>query len=341
MHIPELWVILCSDTEDNQPNYLPYWQTIGSDYDKNPAIIKWDWVKFWPKLIDYFRKYNIPITWLIRVDNGPVYDQMLVRFESIIKDLIKNGDEVGIHIHTLIWNKILSKWVQTSDPKSEEIIVTQSLEYFKNSLGFYPGSVRMGCNTMSDRIMSVLEKFNISVDASAIPGNYCSGKFGCRDNLYDWRSAPTHPYHPSVSSYLEKGNSKILEVPITTLPSGNITNSILNRLSNNKIGSLIKSILPITKKLPSFNPNNYFYISPYWSGESLKKFFRHLSYKNNENPSFLVGFFHSADIIDPRTCKENIDFMKSIHSVIMSIKSIKDVDIKFLTLNDVASRLII
>ena len=58
----EIWVIFCSDTEDNQPNYVPGWSRYGSDYDQNPAIIRLEWTQFWNDLIALFEKRSIPIT---------------------------------------------------------------------------------------------------------------------------------------------------------------------------------------------------------------------------------------------------------------------------------------
>src|SRR5450759_4398273 len=56
---------------------------------------------------------------LIRVDDGPVYDQMLRLFKEKILELKSAGDEIGIHIHTWSWNSGLSKWVQTTNPANE------------------------------------------------------------------------------------------------------------------------------------------------------------------------------------------------------------------------------
>ena len=90
---------------------------------------------------------------LMRVDDGPVYDQMLTLFKEKVFELKSSGDEIGIHIHTWSWNTKLSKWVQTTNPADEIKIVLDSMNTFRRTLGFTPLSVRMGWNAMSHAIM--------------------------------------------------------------------------------------------------------------------------------------------------------------------------------------------
>lgn len=336
---PQLWVALCSDTEDNQPNYVPGWSKRGSNYDRNPAIVKWDWTEFWHDLSDYFHDLGIPITWLIRVDDGPVYDNMLRQFRNEILKLASKGAEIGIHIHTFVWDFFYSKWKQTRDPVCEARIVRRSIEYFKDVLGFSPLSVRMGWNAMSNGIMEILDQSGVMVDASAIPGNHCRGKFGGRDNFYEWRGAPQEPYHPSHQDYRCLGEMNLLEVPISTLSSPSKKwGKFVNILSNFKISRMLAHLSPLTKR--AINPNFFFYISPWWSASIISRIVDRYVKKARENgEAFLVGFFHSSDILDPKKGCENSFFKQNINRVIEIVSASKGINVKFLTLSQVARQI--
>lgn len=334
----ELLVCLCADTEDNSPNYLPGWSKAGSDYEKNPAIVKWTWTKYWNELSNYFDDSHALITWLIRVDNGPVYDQMLTLYKSNLLELKRQGNEIGIHIHTYCWNTDLSRWVQTKDPIEEENIVSTSILRFKTVLGFNPLSARMGWNAMSNSIMKSLDDNNIIVDASALPNHICQGKFGERDNIYDWSSAPRKPYHPSNLNYRDPGNMRILEIPITTLDSGNkrVAN-LIEAFSGNRVIHVLANFSTIARKV--INPSSYCYISPWWSLSNVDKMIREII-KNGSatGRSFIVGYFHPSDILNPQDGSINQYFKKNILRFVDTIKNL-NVDVKFTTLSKLSSEI--
>jgi len=64
MSEPELCVAFACDTEDNHPNYVPGWTKYGSNYEKNPALVNWNWTKYWSDLSKCFSTRNVPVTWL-------------------------------------------------------------------------------------------------------------------------------------------------------------------------------------------------------------------------------------------------------------------------------------
>lgn len=214
-----LFVAFACDTEDNYPNYVPGWEKSGSNYELNPAILSWSWTKYWQDLSECFFKKSAPITWLIRVDDGPVYDKMLTQSKDMILELKSIGDEIGIHIHTWSWNVDLSKWIQTTKASDEIRIVTDSIRLFNKRLGFTPLSARMGWTAMSNAIMNTLNSNGVLVDASAAPGHMSPGKFGKRDNIFDWSRASPTPYHPNTKDYQSSGDMEILELPISSIGS--------------------------------------------------------------------------------------------------------------------------
>ena len=336
--LSQLWVALASDTEDNQPNYVPGWHTSGSNLDVNPSIPNWSWSRFWRDLSEIFKSQDCPVTWLIRVDNGPIKDSMLELFRNEILELKSNGDEVGIHIHTWVWDQELSKWVQTKDPKHEIEIVLRSLDMFRKKLGFTPSSVRMGWNTMSNEIMRTLDASGLLVDSSAIPGAFSSRKFGKRDNFYDWSRAPNEPYHPSYKDYQRPGNMNILEIPTSTCETNksSVLTAIINRLSATKSNSLLTRLLPLVRRF-NINPNVGFYISPWWSTSTNSKIIKAYCKKAyRDGTAFLVGVFHGCDILNPRTGKKNLLFENYLSKTIKEISSLRGIDVTFTTLSKMA-----
>jgi hypothetical protein len=333
---PTLFVAFTSDTEDNHPDYVPLWKGCGSNYDKNPADLKWTWSQYWDSLSDVFKDNNVPVTWLLRVDKGPVFDQMLVQFRNEIINLKAIGDEIGIHVHTFEWNSNLSKWIQTQDPKKESNIIIYSLEAFKRNLGFAASSIRMGWNTMSNEIMRTIDSQGLKVDASAIPGTSCPGKFSSRDNIYDWTRTPYVPYHPNSEDYQSPGNMQITEIPLAILQKNKSDRlgKIVNRLSNFK--SLAK-LLPLARCF-GLSPHNHFYISPYWSQSKYDTLIEAYSRQaNNNGVAFFVGYFHACDILDPLTSKRNSTFEKYLRRIIEKLQSVSEVEVKFETLSNLAN----
>jgi hypothetical protein len=336
--LPELCVAIVSDTEDNHPNYVPGWHRMGSNYDVKHGELKWEWSRYWSDLSECFKSENVPITWLVRVDDGPMRDRMISLFRNEILGLKSKGDEIGIHIHTWIWDLNVSKWVQTKDPEHEAEIVRHCVDMFKTKFGFSPSSVRMGWNTMSNEIMRALDASGLIVDSSAIPGTFCSGKFDKRDNIMDWSRAPSAPYRPSYDDYQSPGDMKILEIPISTLEASksNLFAPIVTKFSEiGNISSLVK-LLPIARRL-NLNPNSCFYISPWWS---LTKIFNILrayykkAYRNEK--AFLVGSFHACDILDPRTGGKNLVFEHYLSKIIREISSFSGIHVAFTTLSEIA-----
>ena len=335
MPTPKLFVAFTSDTEDNHPNYVPGWNKCASDYDKITATLNWSWSRYWRDLSDCFRSRNVPVTWFIRVDDGPIRDSMLDLFRNEILELKSIGDEVGIHIHTFSWDPELSEWVQTKDPNLESKIVRLSVDMFENRLGYVPLSVRMGWLAMSDEIMRALDERGLLVDSSAIPGMSSSGMYGKRDNIYDWVRAPRAPYHPSYDDYQSPGNMRILEMPISTQDASRSNNftRLVNRFSGMK--NLVK-LLPLTRRL-NLNLNPWFKISPWWSSAGNSRIIKEYCEKTNRDGiAFLVGSFHACDILDPMTGKKNPIFERYITRIIEEISSLSGIDVIFTTLSEMA-----
>lgn len=339
------YIAICADTEDNYPNYVPGWSTLGSNYDVNPAIIRFDWTKFWDVLIKIFRKNQVPITWLFRVDDGPIEDLMLNKFEARIFDLKSKGDEIGIHIHTWIWDSNSHIWRQTMDQKKEYEIVKRSIKRFRRCLGFSPLSSRMGWNTMSNEITRALEEEGVLVDATCQPGYKSDGMYNGRDNIVDWSKSGDVLYHPNRNDYQLPGQMRLLEAPISSIPEEErmlFKGSSLDKLINSRLHILMKPLLPsISLLLGSFHisAHNVFYISPKWSVSTIKRIIDLYVEKANANQdSFLVGYFHPSDILEPKKGTINRNFAGKIEGIMKYLTLQRQkVAPKFITLSEIAN----
>lgn len=192
---------------------------------------------------------------------------------------------------------------------------------------------------MSNDIMRALDSNGLSVDASAIPGARCLGKFGRRDNIYDWSKAPREPYHPNYDGYQKAGNMRILEMPVSTSDTNRSTmlHGIINKLSALKGSSSLLSMLSLVR-LFNVNPNPGFYISPWWSLSSSKRVIKAYYKKACEDGiAYLVGFFHPCDIIDPRNGEKNSLFEEYISRTVKEISELRGIHVAFTTLSKIAS----
>jgi hypothetical protein len=264
---------------------------------------------------------------------------MINLFAKELCRLRSQGDEIGIHIHTFVWNERLSKWVQTTDSRRETEIVHHSVKLFKNKLGFSPLSARMGWFTMSNEIMRTLETCGLQVDASALPGASSSGKFNGRDNIFDWSRAPKFPYYPDQFDYQSPGNMKILEIPIASVAEGNL--SVFARIVNQVSGvkSLVK-LLPIARLL-GLTPHRHLYITPYWSSSQYSKIVKEYCAENRSSKTgFVVASFHACDILDPARGDINMRFQRYLIAVIKELSALRKLGMKvtFTTLSEMAHR---
>ena len=285
-----------------------------------------------------FSSKQVPVTWFIRVDNGPVYDEMLTLYREKILKLKSLGDEIGIHIHTWVWDSTLAQWKQTLDPDEESKIVVNSLSLFKKNLNFSPLSARMGWNTMSNAIMQTLDQNCLMVDSSAIPGTSSSGKISKRDNFYDWSRAPKTPYHPDSKDYQSPGNLKILEMPISCSPA-NKSNKILEGLVNRVSARIpLDKLMPVARQL-NVAPHSYMYITHDWSFAAYERIIKAYAKMARDNGrAFLIGTFHPCDILNPKTGEKNIIFERYISKIIEDISKTQDVLVQFMTISELAKK---
>ncbi|MGC8602553.1 MAG: hypothetical protein ACP5VS_02555 [Desulfomonilaceae bacterium] len=140
-----------------------------------------------------------------------------------------NG-EIGAHLHH--WNTPPIVYNPAPPPVPSELMSmdlleskTLSLIEILSTIGKTPTSFRMGRFNMGPKMLQVLEKIGVKVDSSVTPMRKA---YGGADHL----CAPTDPYFPNPLEPTQKGESLVLEVPVTVLPIFNEIGQYFERLSN-------------------------------------------------------------------------------------------------------------
>jgi len=179
-----------------------------------------------------YHSHHVPVGNLANLDLlDPVFTDLgirptlLVTYQAVrhpmhrerlqsLKD--KWDGEIGAHLHT--WNTPPFEPSSYAEPVPSEKMPRKLLKAKLstlldaiNKMGVDPVSFRMGRFNMGPRMFSVLEDTGIQIDSSIAPMRIY---YGGPAHL----SAPTDPYFPDPKNPLSKGNSRILEAPVTILP---------------------------------------------------------------------------------------------------------------------------
>jgi hypothetical protein len=182
---------------------------------------------------------------------------------------------------------------------------------FKDKFHYQPTSFRAGRFGAGNNTVSLLEELGYLVDSSVTPGvdwNYREGRAN-----FLW--AREQPYFPDKNKLIELGDSKVLEVPVSIIPSRFRRYS--SYLNNTGMPLLIKNIvnkmLPTTWLRPSFqNSYEMLYV--------IKKLIKWYHTKDTMDTIVLNMMFHSMEIIpnaSPYTkteeeCKHFLDKMEIV-----------------------------
>lgn len=227
--LEKLLIIICVDMDQDRPEFggqsysyfgEQVWQGIARGV---PSFMK--------RKSEFTRDSDCDdfnITWFFRSDLqlNRIYGDAgwsLNRFRDVIEQLLENGDEIGWHAHTWRWSEVCKSWYQENS--DQEWIIRcfrEGFLGFVRASGFKPSSFRSGWGFHNNLTMSMLEKFGINLDLSALPSIRNLGEKwdkGCLFKGYtDWQKTGHRPYFPSKKDYqvTEKNNYTLLEIPVTT-----------------------------------------------------------------------------------------------------------------------------
>jgi hypothetical protein len=191
-------------------------QHFGIDYKQNNDIL---YESALPRFLDLYEAYNIKAT-LFVVGK----DLLSNRKVDLLKRAIQKGHEIANHSmnHTEGFSYL------SFQKKQREIIDAELI--IQDKLGVLPKGFRTPSNDVDNDVLRILEERNYLYDSSLLPTFYgplfkkfklSSLKIGRKDHYLGrpiYGFAPLLPYRPSYDSLWKKGNMKLVEVPISTMP---------------------------------------------------------------------------------------------------------------------------
>lgn len=157
-----------------------------------------------PLFLSTLKNYNIEGDFFVTGD-------VCKRFPQAIKGICDEGNNIGCHgyDHTVqYYCKKNYEWQYEDISKATKVIEKITL--------IRPIMFRAPNFSTDGNTIKVLERLNYEIDSSILPGRVVR-KWKVIP-LIDFRSAPREPYHPSSRNIVERGNSRIVEIPITENP---------------------------------------------------------------------------------------------------------------------------
>jgi len=151
-------------------------------------------------LIDIAEKLFVPITWLIHISEAdPSANTNLYYREYFHK--IPSWHEVGM----LVYFENERGYVENAKERGNIIRIAKDT---LKSHRVKATSFRAGAFALEASDIPYLEDIGILVSSSSVSGSEYK-------MFKDWTGGPTEPYHPSAENLLQKGESKVLEVPVS------------------------------------------------------------------------------------------------------------------------------
>jgi len=149
------------------------------------------------KLLELFRKHDIKATFFVP-------GEVAVKNEQIVRVVSQEGHEVGCHGSAHEKNECLLTMSQ------QMAKIKEATEIIQKQTGRRPKGFRAPCLRANGETVRVLERLGYVYDSSVLP-SIVPGYYGYPTFL-------SKPYHPSFTSLAEKGESKILEFPVSVNP---------------------------------------------------------------------------------------------------------------------------
>lgn len=172
-----------------------------------------------PRFLDLFDSYNLKATFFV-VGQDLLYPERL----KLLKEVLSRGHEIANH--TMTHREGFS--FLSYQEKLQEIRDAQSI--IQDKLGITTRGFRAPSNDLDSDTLKILENEGYAYDSSLMPTYYgpllkkikFSGLKMTRQDHYLGRCvygfAPLKPYHPDPDKLWKKGNLRLLEIPITTMP---------------------------------------------------------------------------------------------------------------------------
>lgn len=279
-------------------------------------------IKAIPNFFDpLFSELNVKPTYLLSpevIENDECVE--------VLKNAITKGGELGTHLHAEFiepqsdYKAIKTEMRQNSlDPVLEFQKLENITKLFVEKFKFQPKSFRAGRFSISKHTLKFLEQLGYETDSSVVPNKFRRDVDGFVG--HDFLGSLRTPYFPSAVNPIQKGNLKLLEIPVAS--NFNMMDSLplfLKRLSvkRNKMVYALKYPFKNSFKTKLLRPTGKV---------NLKEQYKIIDdYVNKNDDVFLVMMFHNVDFIPncspyAKSIEDQNRFKDNLIKIVEKIKS--------------------
>jgi hypothetical protein len=149
--------------------------------------------------------------WCLRMDRQVAHvwgsaNWAAVQYENELRAIAEAGDEIGLHPHSWRWSIDLSGWVNDRTSAWVRDCAEEALTAYRDTFGHRCPAHRFGDRFLSDDLVDILTKAEVSVDLTLEPGfAEAAGVVESEHNigvLPDTRFAVRVPYRPGPDGFL-------------------------------------------------------------------------------------------------------------------------------------------
>ncbi len=156
-----------------------------------------------PKFLDLLGRLKLPATFFVTAD-------VCLRYPDTARRIAEEGHELGCHglDHKMFWFK--SKRAQRKE-------IADATNVIEKVTGIRCKMFRTPKFGVSGKTITVLEELGYTVDSSVMP-DVETRIFKKMYKVHSLAGAPSRPYYPSKKDVKKKGDSDVLEIPLTKSP---------------------------------------------------------------------------------------------------------------------------
>ncbi len=164
-------ILISIDAEPDGTFIDPKQRVSWHGFERSEAVIEQ-----WREDLERVTGREVHVTWMVRLDPQieKVYGSLQWGVENYGRRLersARQGDEIGLHVHTYRWDSAKNKWVvDYSNQDWVERCVELGYQAFTDALGRRPRSFSMGSSWLNQPTVRKLEDLGILYDLSLLQG---------------------------------------------------------------------------------------------------------------------------------------------------------------------------
>ncbi len=227
----------------NKPAFIITIDTEGDNIWDNPSVITTENANYLSRFQDICNKYNFKPVYLTNYEMA--ISENFRKFAE--KQIRSNNAEIGMHLHA--WNS--PPFYEPIESKKKSLpylieypneIIRKKIEYItkllEDTFGIKMFSHRAGRWAFNEFYAEVLTEYGYITDCSVTPYVSWENHSGAFEGGSDYTDFPDEAYFLNLNDISEKGESDLLEVPMTIIKKDNFISenfrNIKNRLLNKK-----------------------------------------------------------------------------------------------------------